>query len=377
MLFAMKHLARFFVLVLGTAISLAAVAAPAPADQEYFSSETGYRISRYRAPTPETVDGGTRINIDELDRLVSDERAVLIDVMVAEGAGVDPKSGVWRLSKPRTSLPGAVWLADVGRGRLTQELHAYFARNLARLTNQDKAHPVIIFCMADCWMSWNAVRRAAALGYTRIYWYPEGTDGWRDWDRPFVTAVPRPLIRTRVAQAAKSTTDAGKSALPTGEKTVTLVSHDGTRVDIAKVHFRPASSASHVTFTVKLIDAPFKDEFLSMRPFRCLPDSKELWCHLAYPYANKHEISASDLQDLEYTLLFLFKPPTSYGIDAWNGLYFKLTLDNDGSLSGTVHETDMNVLAVPPDAKNLRPISHDGLTEVEPDAHRFHRIEIR
>lgn len=30
-------------------------------------------------------------------------------------------------------------------------------------------------------MSWNTVRRAAALGYQNIYWLSEGTDGWTDW----------------------------------------------------------------------------------------------------------------------------------------------------------------------------------------------------
>jgi rhodanese-related sulfurtransferase len=27
-------------------------------------------------------------------------------------------------------------------------------------------------------MSWNAARRAAEWGYSRVHWYPEGTTGW-------------------------------------------------------------------------------------------------------------------------------------------------------------------------------------------------------
>ncbi len=382
---SMNNFTRCCILYFATALAMSAVAAPASADEQHFDAGTGYRMTRYRAPTPDSVKGGTRVDIDELDRLVRDEKAILVDVMVAEGAGVHPKTGAWRLSKPRKSIPGSVWLANVGKGKPKAEISTYFKQNLKTLTAGNKTHPIVIFCMADCWMSWNAVKRAASYGYSRVYWYPEGTDGWRDWDRPFVTATPRVLTRVQVADARDSITDAAtqatttaaNAALPQGEKTVTFISHDGKRQDIAKVTFKLGSKQDKVSFDVKLIDARFQDEFLSMRPFRCLPDTKEMWCYLAYPYTNKHEISRSDLQDLEYDLLFLFKPPKGYGIDAWNGLYFKLELQPDGSLKGQLHETDMNVLAVPPEASVLRPISHDALTEVEPDAHRFATVEIQ
>lgn len=373
----MFALVRFTAICLAASASFAAVAAPAPAQNPHFDSDTGMRISRYRAPTPDTVAGGTRIDIDELDRLVKDDGAVLLDVMVAEGAGPHPKTGVWHLYNPRKSLPGAHWLADVGKGKLTPELKRYFKTNLEDLTGGDKTYPIIVFCMADCWMSWNAVKRAAQWGYTNVYWYPDGTDGWRDWDRTFVTAVPRPLKTKRIAEATTTATDATAATLPSGTKSVSLIAHDGTRLKIATVSFKPSDERGYIGFDVKLLDAEFQDEFLSMRPFRCMPDKKEMWCHLAYPYETKKKISKADLQDLEYALLFLFKPPKGYGIDAWNGLYFKLKLEGDGNITGTLHETDMNVLAIPPDAGELRPISHGALSEVEPDAHRFYKIEIK
>ncbi len=377
MILAMKRFAHLFYVPALAFLMLGAAPAAVPAEKDVFETDTGYRISRYRAPTPETVEGGTRIDIDEFDRLVRDERAVVIDVMVAEGAGPHPKTGAWRLSKPRRSIPGAVWLADVGKGQLSAELHTYFVHHLDRLSGGDKTRPIIIFCLADCWMSWNAVKRAASFGYTRLYWYPEGTDGWRDWDRPLVVATPEPLERVQIADASGASAKISASPLPQGKKTVTLVSAGGERLDVATVTFVPGESASNVKFSLKLIDAPFREEFLSMRPFRCLPDKEEMWCHLAYPYASKLEIAVDDLQDLEYALLFLFKPPKGYGIDAWNGLYFKLELQPGGNLKGQLHETDMNVLAVPPEPGVLRPISHDALTLVEPDAHRFHLVEIR
>jgi len=42
-------------------------------------------------------------------------------------------------------------------------------------------------------MSWNAVRRAAALGYQNIYWLSEGTDGWTDWGGTLIDAKPEPF----------------------------------------------------------------------------------------------------------------------------------------------------------------------------------------
>ena len=73
------------------------------------------------------------------------------------------------------------------RAHLAAETH------LERLTSGDRARAIIIYCQADCWMSWNAVRRAAAYGYSAIYWLAEGTDGWRDWDGAFEDSTPVPL----------------------------------------------------------------------------------------------------------------------------------------------------------------------------------------
>ena len=36
----------------------------------------------------------------------------------------------------------------------------------------------MIYCQADCWMSWNAAKRALSYGYTNVAWYPDGTEGW-------------------------------------------------------------------------------------------------------------------------------------------------------------------------------------------------------
>ena len=51
--------------------------------------------------------------------------------------------------------------------------------------------PVLFFCLQDCWMSWNAAKRALGLGYETVYWLPEGTDGWTFYDFPTEEITPR------------------------------------------------------------------------------------------------------------------------------------------------------------------------------------------
>jgi PQQ-dependent catabolism-associated CXXCW motif protein len=164
-------------------------------DPKHFDPVTGFRIERYRAPTPEMAPGATTISVDDVRRLVKDESAVLVDVMAAEGAGPDPKTGAWRLSRKREHIPSSIWLPDVGKGDLNPAMDRYFRTNLDRITQGDRAHALIIYCLADCWMGWNAAKRAAAYGYTRVYWFPGGTDDWRDWEGSLVTAMPVPVVK--------------------------------------------------------------------------------------------------------------------------------------------------------------------------------------
>ncbi len=169
--------------------------------------------------------------------------------------------------------------------------------------------------------------------------------------------------------------EAGPAALPEGQKIITLTSADGTALVIGTAAFIADGTGAKVS--VQMSAPEYQDEFLSMRPFRCLPGDKETWCHLEYPYEVAGHVTAADLVDLEYKLLFLFKPPAGYGIDAWNGLYFKLAVQDDGTISGNVHDVDLNVLAVPPDDRKARVVTHKDLTAVEPGSHRFARVVIR
>ena len=146
-----------------------------------------------------------------------------------------------------------------------------------------------------------------------------------------------------------------------GAREVFLQSADGTRIKVADL------TVDAGRYAVTLAEAPFTDHFLSMRPFRCLEGADKHWCHVPYPYENRRDIS-DDLTDLEYDFLFLWKGATEYGINMWNGVYYVLEEDGD-RLIGTLHEMDMDILAVPPEAGDLRPVTPVDLEPGDPDSH--------
>lgn len=140
---------------------------PASADSPNMDAATGYRIANYRAPVTLPPEGGTRVDLPAVDQLIK-QRAVLIDVMPAR-AGYDQKTGKWLLVEKREDIPGSIWLPDTGRGVLEPRLAAYLSNELKRLTGGKLDRPIVFYCMADCWMSWNAVKRAARASVTRDY----------------------------------------------------------------------------------------------------------------------------------------------------------------------------------------------------------------
>ncbi len=158
-----------------------------------FHPDTGYRIERQRAPVPDDIPPPARpVAADEARALLA-AGAIAIDVLGAAQSRYDELDGTWPVNEPRFSLPGATWLPEVGRGTLTDPMQAYLEDNLERLTEGDRSAPLLFFCVADCWMSWNAARRAASLGYPNVYWLPSGTDGWRAKGWPLQAVEPVPV----------------------------------------------------------------------------------------------------------------------------------------------------------------------------------------
>lgn len=158
-----------------------------------------------------------------------------------------------------------------------------------------------------------------------------------------------------------------------GEKTVSLVDQQGDLHPVADVVFTPKENGS--TYEIEWRDNAFADHFLSMRPFKCLEGADKHWCRVPYPYEIRRMVADDDLTDLEYDLLFVWKGATEYGINLWNGVYYRLESQN-GRLTGTLHEMDMDKLGVPPDAGNLRPIREVDLEEGYPESHWLPRLVI-
>jgi PQQ-dependent catabolism-associated CXXCW motif protein len=173
------------------ALSVALLGAAAVADAPPPEPE-GYRIEDYRAPTPLTVAGGMTLDTAAAKQLWKSGEAVWIDVLPAPRRPANlPVSALW-LPLPHRDIPGSLWLPDIGRGALGPELEGYFRDHLAAATGGRRDVPVVFYCLADCWMSWNAAKRAASWGYRRVYWYRNGTDGWETANLPLAPAEPVP-----------------------------------------------------------------------------------------------------------------------------------------------------------------------------------------
>lgn len=150
-----------------------------------------YRMDDYRAPVPATLAGGRVIDTAEAFRLWQEKAAIFVDVLPKPPKPALPEGTVWR-DRPRYDIPGSVWLPDVGYGSLSGEMESYFSANLRRVTDDDRSRTLVIYCLAECWMSWNAARRAIALGYQDVRWYPDGTDGWTRTNLPVEERAPVP-----------------------------------------------------------------------------------------------------------------------------------------------------------------------------------------
>ena len=74
-----------------------------------------------------------------------------------------PEGTIWR-DKPRFNIPGSIWLPDTGYGALAAVTEDYLRKGLARISRDDPGKWIVIYCLADCWMSWNAAKRTLSDG---------------------------------------------------------------------------------------------------------------------------------------------------------------------------------------------------------------------
>jgi PQQ-dependent catabolism-associated CXXCW motif protein len=160
--------------------------------QQDVAEPDDYRMDNYRAPVPATLAGARALTTVEAEAIWRAKTGVFIDVLPRPPRPKSlPEGTVWR-DKARSNIPGSVWLPDTGYGRLAPATEDYLQRGLARASQGNKAAPLVIYCQADCWMSWNAAKRALSFGYANVAWYPEGTDGWERAKLPLSEAQPEP-----------------------------------------------------------------------------------------------------------------------------------------------------------------------------------------
>jgi len=108
----------------------------AAAEEFDVDPDTGYRMERYRAPVPASIPNGRTVDTAYVKKAHEQGDMVFIDVLPPKGMGADPLDGYWLNTEPRLSIPGAIWLPEVGRGFLEPEHEDYFRRNLARLSSK-------------------------------------------------------------------------------------------------------------------------------------------------------------------------------------------------------------------------------------------------
>jgi len=177
-----KLLCRIVVIffVIGTGWCL--VSTTAFAQVGYDASEvpqpSGYRMELYDDRVPAALDGATRVTAVDVKRLQETVKAVVVDV-IPEQRKPDflPENQIW-IPVPHRGVPGSIWLPDVGFGALSETTEAYFKRHLAAATENNTDRPLVFYCRIDCWMSWNAAKRAMSYGYSNVYWFADGIEDW-------------------------------------------------------------------------------------------------------------------------------------------------------------------------------------------------------
>ncbi|ORU89602.1 MAG: hypothetical protein A6F71_01150 [Cycloclasticus sp. symbiont of Poecilosclerida sp. M] len=158
-----------------------------------------------------------------------------------------------------------------------------------------------------------------------------------------------------------------------GKKKVYLVSSGDELTHIANIVFSKQGDKS--SYQIEIEDTPFDDQFLSMRPFQCIMGKKQVMCYVPYPYEAKKTITENELGHLSNDLLFLHKNPSEYGINMWNGIYYKLKQVGQ-TIEGKVNEIDMNSIASPPDDLN-NPFAADEIFEADVGNYVYPKILIK
>lgn len=176
--------------LVGLIVSWLVVASPSWADESKFDPDTGLRIHHYTETTPQQVPGGTRIELPQAHNMWNDG-ALFVDVLSITQGRYDELDGTWPDHPPRDSIPGAIWLPNVGFGRPAQDMQEYFRAQVSDAVGDGQS--IVVFCVADCWMGWNAVQHLAQMGFSDLYWFADGTTAWEAAGYALERVEPMPV----------------------------------------------------------------------------------------------------------------------------------------------------------------------------------------
>ena len=168
------------------------VGAPPPANAEKPPEPDSYRMDEYRKPVPATLKGATVLTPDKASEMWTKKAAIFVDVYPRAPKPPNLPAGTFWREPIHHTIEGATWLPNVGYGVLSPATEDYFKSNLEKLTGGDKSKAIVFYCLRDCWMSWNASKRALTYGYSNVNWFPDGTDAWQENGLPVVDVKPVP-----------------------------------------------------------------------------------------------------------------------------------------------------------------------------------------
>ncbi|WP_083007427.1 rhodanese-like domain-containing protein [Halomonas sp. GT] len=179
------HIVRRYILCLAWASGVVSGAAIAEAPSAAFNQE-GYRLPPFKAPVTAPLPGVTTLDDHAFQALLASPPVILVDVYALPW-----HNGLFLQESAHLTIPGSMWLPNVGAASLEEEWVDYFTTALNAQRERAEAAPLVFFCRADCWLSWNAARRAEAMGYDELYWYPNGVDGWQASGHSLAAVCPQ------------------------------------------------------------------------------------------------------------------------------------------------------------------------------------------
>lgn len=123
------------------------------------------RQGQFHAPTPTAVPGAQTVTTEALlGAIQGGMQLVLIDVLGGN-----------------YSLPNAYMAPELASpGSFQDRTQQRAGQWLGQISGGDKTAPIVIYCSGpECWLSYNAVLRTVAAGYTNVYWYRGGLEAWQ------------------------------------------------------------------------------------------------------------------------------------------------------------------------------------------------------